>query len=144
MSCLPVASAFSERYLGLPKPDPRAYAVRYDSIFVITSPPAGVLSDAKFLSYLYLKMANLAHRASQFTEKKFLIIHPTADGESISLFLQQLADKQAESENAFNPFFFLRKSPLPTHGQVHLPAHQREGQLHLTGECLLVALSALL
>uniref|UniRef100_A0A3Q3VRH4 A-type potassium channel modulatory protein DPP6 n=1 Tax=Mola mola TaxID=94237 RepID=A0A3Q3VRH4_MOLML len=44
------ASAFSERYLGLPKPDPRAYT-----------------------------MANLAHRASQFTEKKFLIIHPTAD-----------------------------------------------------------------
>lgn len=27
----PVASAFSERYLGLPKPDPRAYAVRSDS-----------------------------------------------------------------------------------------------------------------
>lgn len=26
-----VASAFSERYLGLSKPDPRAYAVRYDS-----------------------------------------------------------------------------------------------------------------
>ncbi|KAM7369660.1 hypothetical protein PAMP_010964 [Pampus punctatissimus] len=44
------ASAFSERYLGLPKPDPRAYT-----------------------------MANLAHRAPQFKEKKFLIIHPTAD-----------------------------------------------------------------
>lgn len=27
-------------------------------------------------------MANLAHRASQFMEKKFLIIHPTADGKS--------------------------------------------------------------
>ncbi|XP_037135624.1 dipeptidyl aminopeptidase-like protein 6 isoform X2 [Syngnathus acus] len=44
------ASAFSERYLGMPKPDPRAYA-----------------------------MANLAHRAAQFLDKKFLIIHPTAD-----------------------------------------------------------------
>lgn len=44
------ASAFSERYLGLPKPDPRAYT-----------------------------MANLEHRASQFMEKKFLIVHPTAD-----------------------------------------------------------------
>nr|XP_057916389.1 dipeptidyl aminopeptidase-like protein 6 isoform X3 [Doryrhamphus excisus] len=44
------ASAFSERYLGMPKPDPRAYT-----------------------------MANLAHRAAQFLDKKFLIIHPTAD-----------------------------------------------------------------
>ncbi|XP_062336328.1 dipeptidyl aminopeptidase-like protein 6 [Osmerus eperlanus] len=44
------ASAFSERYLGMPKPDPRAYA-----------------------------MTNLAHRASQFLNKKFLIVHPTAD-----------------------------------------------------------------
>nr|XP_057916352.1 dipeptidyl aminopeptidase-like protein 6 isoform X4 [Doryrhamphus excisus] len=44
------ASAFSERYLGMPKPDQRAYT-----------------------------MANLAHRAAQFLDKKFLIIHPTAD-----------------------------------------------------------------
>ncbi|XP_051538418.1 dipeptidyl aminopeptidase-like protein 6 isoform X3 [Myxocyprinus asiaticus] len=44
------ASAFSERYLGPPKPDRRAY-----------------------------EMANLAYRASQFINKKFLIIHPTAD-----------------------------------------------------------------
>ncbi|XP_046879919.1 LOW QUALITY PROTEIN: dipeptidyl aminopeptidase-like protein 6 [Hypomesus transpacificus] len=44
------ASAFSERYLGMPKPDPRAYA-----------------------------MTNLAHRASQFLNKRFLIVHPTAD-----------------------------------------------------------------
>lgn len=27
------------------------------------------------------QMSNLAHRASQFVDKKFLIIHPTADGE---------------------------------------------------------------
>ncbi|KAL7873994.1 hypothetical protein SRHO_G00049640 [Serrasalmus rhombeus] len=39
-----------ERYLGLPKPDRRAY-----------------------------EMTNLAYRASQFVDKKFLIIHPTAD-----------------------------------------------------------------
>uniref|UniRef100_A0A671SBJ9 A-type potassium channel modulatory protein DPP6 n=1 Tax=Sinocyclocheilus anshuiensis TaxID=1608454 RepID=A0A671SBJ9_9TELE len=44
------ASAFSERFLGPPKPDRRAY-----------------------------EMANLAYRASQFIDKKFLIIHPTAD-----------------------------------------------------------------
>uniref|UniRef100_A0A8C1RS30 A-type potassium channel modulatory protein DPP6 n=1 Tax=Cyprinus carpio TaxID=7962 RepID=A0A8C1RS30_CYPCA len=44
------ASAFSERYLGPPKPDRRAYEI-----------------------------ANLAYRASQFMDKKFLIIHPTAD-----------------------------------------------------------------
>ncbi|XP_054620908.1 dipeptidyl aminopeptidase-like protein 6 isoform X3 [Dunckerocampus dactyliophorus] len=44
------ASAFSERYLGMPKPDPRAYM-----------------------------MANVAHRAAQLVDKKFLIIHPTAD-----------------------------------------------------------------
>ncbi|XP_026056557.1 dipeptidyl aminopeptidase-like protein 6 isoform X2 [Carassius auratus] len=44
------ASAFSERYLGPPKPDRRAYEI-----------------------------ANLAYRASQFIDKKFLIIHPTAD-----------------------------------------------------------------
>uniref|UniRef100_A0A3Q2YYK4 A-type potassium channel modulatory protein DPP6 n=1 Tax=Hippocampus comes TaxID=109280 RepID=A0A3Q2YYK4_HIPCM len=50
LSSLFQASAFSERYLGKPKPDPRAYA-----------------------------MANLAHRAAQFLDKKFLIIHPTAD-----------------------------------------------------------------
>lgn len=29
-------------------------------------------------------MANLAHRASQFMDKKFLIIHPTADGRTHS------------------------------------------------------------
>ncbi|XP_049336836.1 dipeptidyl aminopeptidase-like protein 6 isoform X1 [Astyanax mexicanus] len=44
------ASAFSERYLGSPKPDRRAY-----------------------------EMTNLAYRASQFMDRKFLIIHPTAD-----------------------------------------------------------------
>lgn len=31
IECLsPAASAFSERYLGLPKPDPRAYSVRFE------------------------------------------------------------------------------------------------------------------
>ncbi|XP_077364842.1 A-type potassium channel modulatory protein DPP6 isoform X2 [Festucalex cinctus] len=56
------ASAFSERYLGVPKPDPRAYA-----------------------------MANLAHRASQFLDKKFLIIHPTADGKNMAPRTAQFA-----------------------------------------------------
>ena len=32
------------------------------------------------LYYSLLQMANLAHRASQFLNKKFLIVHPTADG----------------------------------------------------------------
>uniref|UniRef100_A0A3P8UK67 A-type potassium channel modulatory protein DPP6 n=1 Tax=Cynoglossus semilaevis TaxID=244447 RepID=A0A3P8UK67_CYNSE len=64
------ASAFSERFLGLPKPDPRAYA-----------------------------MANLAHRASQFVEKKFLIIHPTADEkvhfQHSAKFISQLINEKA-------------------------------------------------
>ncbi|XP_076026583.1 A-type potassium channel modulatory protein DPP6-like [Genypterus blacodes] len=64
------ASAFSERYLGLPKPDPRAYT-----------------------------MANLAHRASQFTDKKFLIIHPTADEkvhfQHTAKFIAQLINEKA-------------------------------------------------
>ncbi|XP_024136250.1 dipeptidyl aminopeptidase-like protein 6 [Oryzias melastigma] len=64
------ASAFSERYLGLPKPDPRAYA-----------------------------MANLAHRASQFTDNKFLIIHPTADEkvhfQHSAKFISQLISEKA-------------------------------------------------
>uniref|UniRef100_A0A8C4I981 A-type potassium channel modulatory protein DPP6 n=1 Tax=Dicentrarchus labrax TaxID=13489 RepID=A0A8C4I981_DICLA len=64
------ASAFSERYLGLPKPDPRAYT-----------------------------MANLAHRASQFIDKKFLIIHPTADEkvhfQHTAKFIAQLISEKA-------------------------------------------------
>uniref|UniRef100_A0A665X3D8 A-type potassium channel modulatory protein DPP6 n=1 Tax=Echeneis naucrates TaxID=173247 RepID=A0A665X3D8_ECHNA len=64
------ASAFSERYLGLPKPDPRAYT-----------------------------MANLAHRASQFMDKKFLIVHPTADEkvhfQHTAKFISQLINEKA-------------------------------------------------
>ncbi|XP_010769856.1 dipeptidyl aminopeptidase-like protein 6 [Notothenia coriiceps] len=64
------ASAFSERYLGLPKPDPRAYT-----------------------------MANLAHKASQFMDKKFLIIHPTADEkvhfQHTAKFISQLINEKA-------------------------------------------------
>ncbi|KAM9417124.1 A-type potassium channel modulatory protein DPP6-like isoform 2-T2 [Salvelinus alpinus] len=62
--------AFSERYLGMPKPDPRAYA-----------------------------MANLAHRASQFLDKKFLIVHPTADEkvhfQHTAKFISQLINEKA-------------------------------------------------
>uniref|UniRef100_A0A8P4K6K1 A-type potassium channel modulatory protein DPP6 n=1 Tax=Dicentrarchus labrax TaxID=13489 RepID=A0A8P4K6K1_DICLA len=57
-------------YLGLPKPDPRAYT-----------------------------MANLAHRASQFIDKKFLIIHPTADEkvhfQHTAKFIAQLISEKA-------------------------------------------------
>uniref|UniRef100_A0A4W5N5F6 A-type potassium channel modulatory protein DPP6 n=1 Tax=Hucho hucho TaxID=62062 RepID=A0A4W5N5F6_9TELE len=64
------ASAFSERYLGQPKPDPRAYV-----------------------------MANLAHRASQFLDKKFLIVHPTADEkvhfQHTAKFIAQLINENA-------------------------------------------------
>ncbi|XP_042164419.1 dipeptidyl aminopeptidase-like protein 6 isoform X2 [Oncorhynchus tshawytscha] len=64
------ASAFSERYLGMPKPDPRAYA-----------------------------MANLAHRASQFLDKKILIVHPTADEkvhfQHTAKFISQLINEKA-------------------------------------------------
>uniref|UniRef100_A0A667ZCK8 Dipeptidyl-peptidase 6b n=1 Tax=Myripristis murdjan TaxID=586833 RepID=A0A667ZCK8_9TELE len=51
------ASAFSERYLGSPKTDSRAY-----------------------------QMANLAHRAGQLLDKQYLIIHPTADGNVLIMF----------------------------------------------------------
>uniref|UniRef100_H3D7X8 A-type potassium channel modulatory protein DPP6 n=1 Tax=Tetraodon nigroviridis TaxID=99883 RepID=H3D7X8_TETNG len=64
------ASAFSERYLGLPKPDPRAYA-----------------------------MANLGHRAARFADKKFLIVHPTADEkvhfQHTAKFISQLISHRA-------------------------------------------------
>lgn len=42
-------------------------------------------------------MANLAHRASQFLDKKFLIIHPTADGATFC-FLQNLKKKDIVSD----------------------------------------------
>uniref|UniRef100_A0A8C4I6D3 A-type potassium channel modulatory protein DPP6 n=1 Tax=Dicentrarchus labrax TaxID=13489 RepID=A0A8C4I6D3_DICLA len=61
---------FLKIYLGLPKPDPRAYT-----------------------------MANLAHRASQFIDKKFLIIHPTADEkvhfQHTAKFIAQLISEKA-------------------------------------------------
>lgn len=81
------ASAFSERYLGLPKPDPRAYAVGSAptpsvSLTVIDRSP---LSPSRL--FFTPQMANLAHRASQFLDKKFLIIHPTADGATLFCFL---------------------------------------------------------
>ncbi|XP_037550101.1 dipeptidyl aminopeptidase-like protein 6 [Nematolebias whitei] len=64
------ASAFSERYLGLPKPDPSAYT-----------------------------KANLAYRASRFMDKKFLIIHPTADEkvhfQHTAKFISQLISEKA-------------------------------------------------
>lgn len=79
------ASAFSERYLGLPKPDPRAYTVRSDSTsYCMITEIISVISISNHLICVCVftpQMANLAHRASQFTDKKFLIIHPTADGE---------------------------------------------------------------
>ncbi|KAL4624621.1 dipeptidyl aminopeptidase-like protein 6-like [Arapaima gigas] len=64
------ASAFSERYLGSPKINKRAY-----------------------------EMAKLSTRASQFTEKKYLIIHPTADEkvhfQHTAQFITHLISKKA-------------------------------------------------
>ncbi|XP_036377539.1 dipeptidyl aminopeptidase-like protein 6 [Megalops cyprinoides] len=64
------ASAFSERYLGLPKTDTRVYA-----------------------------MANLTNRASQLIDKKYLIIHPTADEkvhfQHTAKFITQLISEKA-------------------------------------------------
>ncbi|KAG7487405.1 hypothetical protein MATL_G00022970 [Megalops atlanticus] len=64
------ASAFSERYLGLPKTDMRVYA-----------------------------MANLTNRASQLIDKKYLIIHPTADEkvhfQHTAKFITQLISEKA-------------------------------------------------
>uniref|UniRef100_A0A8C7Q7C2 A-type potassium channel modulatory protein DPP6 n=1 Tax=Oncorhynchus mykiss TaxID=8022 RepID=A0A8C7Q7C2_ONCMY len=48
---------------------------------------------------LYGKMANLAHRASQFLDKKFLIVHPTADEkvhfQHTAKFISQLINEKA-------------------------------------------------
>ena len=61
-------------------------------------------------------------------DKKFLIIHPTADGKKTFGFFQ-----------FFNIFLFsvwhfvLRLIMFHSYSEIHLPAHQRKGQLHLTG-----------
>ncbi|MFT7809592.1 dipeptidyl aminopeptidase-like protein 6 isoform X1 [Arapaima gigas] len=64
------ASAFSERYLGSPKTDSRAY-----------------------------ETASLVHRVSQLTDKKYLIIHPTADEkvhfQHTAKFISHLISKKA-------------------------------------------------
>ncbi len=45
-------------------------------------------------SLIFPQMANLAYRASQFIDKKFLIIHPTADGTFSLQFLQYLCERK--------------------------------------------------
>ncbi|XP_048120017.1 dipeptidyl aminopeptidase-like protein 6 isoform X1 [Alosa alosa] len=64
------ASAFSERYLGLKKTNPRAY-----------------------------EMANLEHRTETFQDKKYLLVHPTADEkvhfQHTAKFITQLVERQA-------------------------------------------------
>uniref|UniRef100_A0A673LCL9 A-type potassium channel modulatory protein DPP6 n=1 Tax=Sinocyclocheilus rhinocerous TaxID=307959 RepID=A0A673LCL9_9TELE len=92
------ASAFSERYLGPPKPDRRAYEVHflfYNLYFVFT-----VLTTLTVYSLIFPQMANLAYRASQFIDKKFLIIHPTADDGTFPLehtakFISRLISERA-------------------------------------------------
>ncbi|KAF3836220.1 hypothetical protein F7725_028778 [Dissostichus mawsoni] len=97
------ASAFSERYLGLPKPDPRAYTVRFhfnsdvsNSVIIIV-----VFHLILFVAVCLItpQMANLAHKASQFMDKKFLIIHPTADEkvhfQHTAKFISQLINEKA-------------------------------------------------
>lgn len=74
------------------------------------------------------QMANLAHRASQFMDKKFLIIHPTADGKQTIEFFQFLKSFSSSSD-----ILSCRKSEFPTHSEIHPPAHRWKGQLHLTG-----------
>lgn len=49
-------------------------------------------------------MANLAHRASQFVEKKFLIIHPTADGEFREVFME-LGGLGGGGKGTYSQFF---------------------------------------
>ncbi|XP_058250892.1 dipeptidyl aminopeptidase-like protein 6b isoform X3 [Hemibagrus wyckioides] len=64
------ASAFSERYLGSPRSNPRVY-----------------------------EMSSLAHRAGQLEDKNFLIIHPTADEnvhfQHTAKFINYLINKKA-------------------------------------------------
>lgn len=56
-------------------------------------------------------MANLAHRASQFMDKKFLIIHPTADGRSgiIIIFITKYVKKQNKKNNNLSHLVPLEK-----------------------------------
>lgn len=132
------ASAFSERYLGLPKPDPRAYTVR-----LVSRIPAVIIGRSIFIwSHSFPispQTANLAHRASQFMDKKFLIVHPTADGTArmFNTLMEPFVNLTPSSEifDISPPFSlcFPRKGPFPTYSKVHRPAYQWEGQLHLTG-----------
>lgn len=81
------ASAFSERYLGSPRSNPRVYEV---NLFLLRythpllSPSFPVTLHHRVYSLLS-QMSSLAHRAGQLEDKNFLIIHPTADGEFDSL-----------------------------------------------------------
>lgn len=76
------ASAFSERYLGSPRANPRVYEVNF--LFLAASHshthPLTLHTLARFLLFLS-QMSSLAQRAGQLEDKNFLIIHPTADGE---------------------------------------------------------------
>lgn len=92
----------------------------------------------KLLPYRLLapQMANLAHRASQFMDKKFLIIHPTADG--ATLFFASSETNRNNNNKGRGRWHVVslcrpRESSFPAHSQVYQPAHQRKGQLHLTG-----------
>lgn len=126
------ASAFSERYLG-PKTDSRVYTVK---TFQYLNQRDFKWAEFWVMEclFVFLQMANLAHRAGQLLQKQYLIIHPTADG------------KMCWCEQNFNweqPLMCLailllshRKGSLPAHGQIYQSFNQREGQLHSTGELL--------
>lgn len=63
-------------------------------------------------------MANLAHRASQFMDKKFLIIHPTADGRT-RIFKTKTVCKSHMKQKDVLPLTFWRISHYVSPEKVH-------------------------
>lgn len=63
-------------------------------VFIICILHSPLLKTLTVYSLMFPQMANLAYRASQFIDKKFLIIHPTADGTFPFYFFQYLCKRK--------------------------------------------------
>lgn len=88
ISVVLAASAFSERYLGSPRSNPRVYEVNLFLLHYANThfPQPYIIIIIIMVCFLFFhsllsQMSSLAHRAGQLEDKSFLIIHPTADGE---------------------------------------------------------------
>lgn len=76
-------------------------------------------------------------------DKKFLIIHPTADGKSriIETYYTKKKKEKMKGIHKSNVLASVlcclpRKSTFSTYSEIHHPAHKRKGQLHLAGTWL--------